>query len=144
MNAGRIGNAQTSAEVARVGDAIEHEQKSRFFQGIEHIVEMRDLAATFDAGNDALMFRSRRHAIQPLAIAGNDFDALQFGMLEQVAHAPILAGGINHKFLDRFGIVAQFGSHGMEAVNQAGSHGSFLKMGRRILARRAAPPKAGN
>jgi hypothetical protein len=65
-------------------------------------------------------------------------------VLKQVTDARILAGGIDKEFLDRLRIVAQLGSHGMKTVNQAGGHGSFLNIGRRILPRQARLPETGS
>ena len=119
MDARGIGDAQAGAEVARIGDTVEHEQESRFLERVEDVVEMRHLAPALDAGDDPLMPRPRRHAIEAPAVAGNDPDPLQLGMREQIAGARIVARGIDEDFLDGVGIVPKLGGDGVKAVDQA-------------------------
>ena len=44
MDAGRVGDAQAGAKVARVGDAVEDEQEGRLLERVEDVVEVGDLA----------------------------------------------------------------------------------------------------
>ena len=125
MNAGRIGDTQTGTEIARIGDAVEHEQESGLFEGIEHIIEMRHLAPAFDPGDHPLVFGARCHAVEPLAVSRHHLDSLQLGVREQVTGPPVVARRVDDNLLDGFGIVTELGGYGVETVDQTGRHGGF-------------------
>ena len=86
---------------------------------------MHRLAPAFNTRDHTLMACTRGHAVQTLGIAGNQLDALQFGVGDQVTRPAIVAAGVDHDFLDRVGSVAELGSYGMETVDETGRHGCF-------------------
>ena len=62
---------------------------------------------------------ARRHAVEPLAVAGEHLDPLQFGVREQIAGARIVASRVDEDFLERAGVVTKLGGDRVETVDQA-------------------------
>ena len=91
----------------------------------------------------ALMPGAGGHSVEPLAVSGDQPHVLQLGVLDQIARTRILAGRVDHDFLDRFRVVAKLGGHGMKTVDQAGGHDGVPKETKRDCTgnrRRAAVP----
>ena len=120
MRTDRVGNAQARAEVVRILDAVEHQQKSRLLQRVEYVVE-RDMARRAGhARDDALMPHSACHAFEPFGIDRNNLDLLQLGVTHEIACAGVVTVRIDEDLEDGVRMVAKFGDDGVEAMDEAG------------------------
>ena len=68
MHAHRIGSTQTRAEVVRIGNAVQYQQKRRFAQVFQHIFQVNMVFGSIDESDHALMSRAFADGIQAVGI----------------------------------------------------------------------------
>jgi hypothetical protein len=120
MRSGRIGDAQTGAEVVRIGDAVEHQQQGRLAQTFQHIVQRYMFCLRGDLRHHALMLSAAGQSVEPFRIGQDDAHPVSLRQFQQVAHAAVLAAFGDSNFPDVVSGMAQLGGDGMEAMDQPG------------------------
>ena len=106
MHTRRISDAQAGAQIAWVGDAIKHQQKRRFFQRIQYVIQMNGFLTGIDAGNYPLMACVGRHTFDARVLGTNGFVKSGLGRLVLNISSNSYTGAISYSFMS----ITNFGS----------------------------------
>ena len=84
-----VGHAQTSTQVAWIGDSVEQQQAARGVTLLEQFLDRERRQAGFDQGHHTLMAATRAQAIESPGIDGMEFQPGLFGRAPEIAHPGI-------------------------------------------------------
>ena len=125
MRTGPIGHPQASAQVVRIGDAIEHQQQRRLVTGqaVQQIVQRSHLGQRLDPRDHALVAMVATQLGQAQAVGLDQSNIRLFGALDELAHARIAAGRLEIDFDDGGGRRLEAHADGVKAVQHFGGRG---------------------
>ncbi len=140
MHARRVGGAQASAQIVRVGHAIKDQQQRRPFDHVEHFVDIHRQLALVGQRHDALVTRAARQAVQAFHRNRVKPAAGALGLLDECLHALVAARGLDVDFLDRLGRVPQPRDNRVKPGQDLGRRHKTIPLDKRI----PAPEGAGH
>ena len=120
MGAGAVGHAQAGAQVVRVGHAVQHQQQRRPLHAIEQVVQRAGGRQRLRAGDHALVAGAARQPGQPHAVGLDGAQAGLLHLVQELAHARVLAAGIHVDLGEGPGGGAQAHAHCVEAEQDFG------------------------
>ena len=122
LNARGVRNAQTRAEVARVGDAVDDEQERLGRDLVQKIREIEFRFLFFGKRHDPLVRHVGGHPRQTAVVGVHYADARGDEFFAHFAHALVTAGGVDINGGNRFGIHAKARAHGVKPGENDTAH----------------------
>ena len=119
MHAHRIGSTQTRAEVVRIGNAVQYQQKRRFAQVFQHIFQVNMVFGSIDKPDHSLMTRPFADGIQAVGIGKMHTYVFRGRFIQYIAGARIGFALLDIEFGNRFRVLPQTGIDGVKAIDES-------------------------
>ena len=119
MYAHRIGSTQARAEVVRIGNAVQYQQKRWFAQVFQYIFQMNMVFGSIDKPDHALMARTFADGIQAVGIGEMHTYVFRGCFIQYIAGARIGFALLDIEFGNRFRVLPQTGIDSVKAIDES-------------------------
>ena len=117
VHAHGIRRPQARAQIVRVGNAVQHQQKRGFAQIFQHVFQMNVVFGRINKADNALVARAFAHGVQAVGIGKMHAHAFGGGLFQNLARAGIVFVFQHIQFCDGFRVLPQARIDGVKTVN---------------------------